>query len=72
MVSKSSFLIYITVNRNGFMTIWHDEPIKNEKTGKWEGKMPVANSIIYKDFTNMIKESNICWTNEPIVFDIKI
>jgi hypothetical protein len=54
------------------MTIWHDEPIKNEKTGKWEGKMPVANSIIYKDFTNMIKESNICWTNEPIVFDIKI
>ena len=54
------------------MSIWNDEPVKNESTGKWEGKFLYANSELYKEFKKLIKESNINWINEPIVLDITI
>ena len=72
MINNHNNLVFITVNKNGFMSIWNDEPVKNESTGKWEGKFLYANSELYKEFKKLIKESNINWINEPIVLDITI
>ena len=54
------------------MSIWYDEPIKNEKEGKWHGSFPFCNSIMYNEFAVMIKEANINFISEPIRIDVMI
>lgn len=64
--------IYVTVNKNGFMTIWHDEPIKNEVSGKWEGNYSFCNSYMYNEFYKLIKDTNINFESEAIRFDVML
>ena len=72
MSKKTQTPLFITVNKNGFMSIWYDEPIKNEKLGKWRGSFPFCNSIMYNEFAVMIKEANINFISEPIRIDVMI
>lgn len=64
-------IIWIAVNKNGVIVMFiDDEPIKNEKTGKWEGKYFV-NSLLYKDICELVKKSNITWDCEAFSLQIK-
>ena len=45
---------------------------KNEKTGKWEGKYPIINSVIYDNITNLIQKSSLSWESEPEYISIKL
>ena len=38
--------IWLAINKSGFIGLYKDCPIKNEKTGKWEDKYPIINSVI--------------------------
>lgn len=63
--------IYITVNRNGFINCWLNEPIRNEKSGKWIGKYAFADSKFYNKAKNIIKDTNYSWQNlEPLVITL--
>ena len=63
--------IFITVNRNGFVNCWLNEPTKNNKSGKWIGKYSLADSIFYKKAKNIVKETCYSWQNdEPIILTL--
>ena len=61
----------MTVNRSGFITSWLNEPIKNEKSGKWVGKYALSDSLFYKKVKKIVKETNYSWQNtEPIILTL--
>lgn len=63
--------IFVTVNRNGFVNCWIDEPTKNDKVGKWVAKYSLADSIFYNKVKGIIKETNYSWNNsEPLVLTL--
>lgn len=65
---KSNIPIFVTVNRNGFMNCWLNEPTRDEKAGKWVGKYVIADSINYERAKKIVKEIDYGWNNlEPMV-----
>ena len=71
LTTSSNIPIYITVNRNGFINCWLDEPTKDSKIGKWVGKYTFANSIVYGNATQIVKETQYSWNNnEPIIITL--
>ena len=64
--------IWLAINKSGFIGLYKDCPIKNEKTGKWEGKYPIINSVIYDNITDLIQKSSLSWESEPEYISIKL
>lgn len=64
--------IYLAVNKNGDVRMFTDEPKRNEATGKWESKHPFVNSVLYKEFVELVSKTNINWEHEPENFQLEI
>ncbi len=64
--------IWFAVNHNENVVMFLDEPVKNEKLGKWESKYPYINSLIYKDICNLVKQSKMNWNSECQCIEINI
>lgn len=68
---NSNIPIYITVNRNGFINCWLNEPYKDNKSGKWIGKYSLANYENYMYVTKIVKETSYSWNNsEPLILTL--
>jgi hypothetical protein len=61
-------LINITVNKNGEIGIWLDQPIRKDKV--WKGKFPYINSICYKQVKKIVKETQMDWFSDYLSIPI--
>ena len=59
---------WAAVNKNGFMTLFTDQPTRNTAAGKWEGNMYV-NSVAYKAIKDLFEKVNFSWEREPEYFE---
>lgn len=66
-----SIEIWVAVNKNGAVRMFTAEPIKNDITGRWEGK-PFVNCVLQKQFEELCEKSHITWEMEPNPFSINI
>ena len=57
--------VWFAVNKNGFIGLYADEPSRNKKTGKWESKFPVVNSLVYDQIVSLVEKSGMKWENDP-------
>lgn len=62
--------VWASINKNGFVMLWLDEPKRNEETGKWEAKYPYVNSVIYKQFSDFIQKTKLTWLSPPEYFEL--
>lgn len=62
--NNKSIQLWIGVNKNCTISIHAIEPVRNELTGRWESKFPFCNSIIQKQFDDMIRKIGLTWENE--------
>ena len=68
---NSNIPIFVTVNRNGFINCWLNEPIKDEKAGKWVGKFTFADSENYERVKSIVKETGYSWNiDEPLILTL--
>lgn len=64
--------IWVAVNKNGTVRIFTDEPIRNNISGKWEGKHPFISSVLQKQFEDLCQKSNITWEVDANPFSINL
>lgn len=64
--------IWFAVNKNDHVVMFIEEPIKNEKLGKWESKYPYINSSIYKEICSLVQQSKMNWNSESQCIEISI
>ncbi len=57
--------IWFAVNKNGFVGLYLDKPVRNKLTKKWESKYPFINSIIYNEIVDLVEKAKYTWENEP-------
>lgn len=69
---NSSMLIWFCCDKNQRVQMFLDEPVRNTKLGKFEGKYPYVNSVIYKDFCEVVKQAKMNFNTEPQVIEIQI
>lgn len=62
--NKKSIPLWVGVNKSGRISIHASEPIKNEISGRWESKFPFCNSIIQRQFEDMIQKVGLTWEND--------
>lgn len=58
---------WLAVNRNGFIGLYTKMPVRNEKTGKWEGEL-YCDSVVYKIMEDLVAKANVTWENDPEYF----
>lgn len=61
-------LVNITVNQNGFIGVWLDEPKRLKNV--WKGKFPFVNYLVYKKIKNIVKESQMNWESDFITIPL--
>lgn len=64
--------VWFAVNKNGYVNMHLVEPIKNEKTGKWESKYPFVNSIVYDGIKKLVEKSKMNWQSEAEALTLQI
>ena len=64
--------IWVAVNKNGDVRMFTDEPVRNNETGRWEGKHPFVNCILQVQFEELCTKSKITWEMEPNPFEINL
>jgi len=65
---SSSRKCWVAVNKDGFISMFTDVPVRNNNTGKWEGTY-YLDSFIYGIVKDMITKVNMKWDNEPEFFE---
>lgn len=69
---KKTITIWFGVNKNGFVCMHSVEPVRNEKTGKWESKYPFVNSAIYDEICKLATKSKMSWNSEIEALTLQI
>lgn len=70
---KKNLQIWFCVNRNSEIRMFLDEePKKNEKLGRYEGKNPFVNSVIVNDIEALVKASKITFDTPPQCIGIQV
>lgn len=64
--------IWVYVNKNGFIGTSIDEPIRDEKNGKWIVKNPFCNSQLYNMVVTTVEKTNRSWQTDPEYFEINL
>lgn len=68
----NTITVWFAVNKNGYLGMWLDEPTRNEETGKWEGKQPFINSVIYEGIKKLVEKSKMNWQSDAEALTIQI
>ena len=66
-----SIKCWAAVNKNGFISLFTDQPQRNTDTGKWEGNL-YLNSVIYKMIVDLFEKANFSWMNDPEYFEFGV
>lgn len=69
---KKSIQLWIGVNKNGSISMHTNEPQRNEDTGTWVSNSPFVNSVLYKNFSEMIEKTQMNWESSCEVFQIQL
>jgi hypothetical protein len=69
-MSKLSAKFWVYVNKNGFLGLSIDKPVRDEDLGKWVAKYPYCNSIMYAQVMEMISKTKFGWNCEPEYIEI--
>ena len=72
MPNFKTITVWFAVNKNGFIGVYADEPIRNDKTGKWESKFPFINSTVYPEIVKLAENSKMDWLKEPECLTFKL
>ena len=68
-----SVVIWFGVNKNNQIQMFADEePKKNLKIGKYEGKNPFVNSVFYDELKSIVQQTNMTFESEPQCIEIQI
>jgi len=57
--------VWFAVNKNGFVGMYNEQPVRNEETGKWESKFPFVNSLAYDQIVALVEKAQMNWNNNP-------
>lgn len=63
-VSGKTIKLWIGVNKNNKISMHTVEPVRNKITGRWESKYPFCNSVIFNQFSDMMKKVGLTWEHE--------
>lgn len=66
--NKKTIKVWVGMNKNGFLVIFSDKPVRDKESGKWLGTM-YANSVIYKMVKELLEKTSYSWNNEPEYFE---
>ena len=69
--SQHSQQIWFCVDKNGFICMFTEKPIKNVVKGTWESKNPYINSKIYNDICAIVQQAKMTFENEPEVIEMQ-
>lgn len=64
--------IWVAVNKNGNVRMFTEEPTRNKNTNKWESDKPYINSVMQKEFNELVEKSNLTWEAEPNMFTLTL
>ena len=63
--------IWFVLNKNNEILMFLDEPVKNPKTKKWEGKCPYINSRINDEITALAKQAQMSFESNPECIEVQ-
>lgn len=69
---KKTIGIWIGVNKNGYISMHLEIPIRNVENGKWVSNKPYINSKLYDIYDSLLKKANITWEHEAEFFEVFI
>lgn len=55
-------------NKDGFITLFTEQPKRNIETGKWEGPIYI-NSVVYKAIKDLFEKVCFSWEREAEYFE---
>jgi len=64
--------VWVYVNKNGFIGMSADEPIRDEKNGKWKVKNAFCNSKLYNMIVTTVEKTSMGWNTTPEYFEINL
>lgn len=68
MKEKENFQIYMGVNKNGFVCLHCEEPVR--EGDKWKSNKPFCNSIAQERFEDLVKRAQMTWEHDCEVFEL--
>lgn len=71
-LKRKSIDIWVGINKNGKISMHTTEPTRNEITGTWISNSPFVNSVLYKNFSNMLEKTPMNWESSCEVFSINL
>lgn len=63
--------IWFVLNKNNEILMFLDEPVKNPKTKKWEGKCPYINSRINNEIAALAQQAQMSFESNPECIEIQ-
>jgi hypothetical protein len=67
-MDNKNIKFWASVNKNGFLVLFTEQPKRNLNTGKWIGKY-YCNSAIYKIIRELFDRASFNWEKEPEYFE---
>lgn len=68
MENNKSLKCWAAVNKNGFLSLFIEQPKRNSEKGKWEGNLYI-NSVAYKAIKELFDKVSFNWEKEPEYFE---
>lgn len=62
---KKAIEVWFAVNRDGFVGMYMEKPIRNEETGHWDSKFPFVNPQAYQIIEKITEQAKMTWENDP-------
>ena len=70
MGKQKSMTVWFAINKSGFVSLFAEEPKRNEETGKWDSKFPFVNSLVYDQVVALVEKAGLKWESEPECINI--
>lgn len=68
MNQNKNMQIWMGVNKNGFVSLHYEEPVRDGN--KWKSNKPFCNSVIQNQFEDLAKRAQMTWENDCEVFEL--
>ena len=70
MKRNTTAKFWLYMNKNGFIGMSVDKPVRDNATGKWKCQIPFCNSMINANITDMVSRTQFGWPSDPEYLEI--
>jgi len=68
---NKTLTVWFAVNKNGFVNMFLNTPVRNKESGVWTSNHYFINSEIYPQICTLVEKAKMNWDSEPEVIQFK-